>query len=68
MKYRISPLAIIGSICAGILVISACGTSTPALNATDKKVIEGVECIIYNSNNNAGGISCNWEAYNAAKR
>jgi hypothetical protein len=49
---------------AALFGVAACGVNTPRPNQTGKQTVDGVECIVYNTGN-AGGISCNWEAYNS---
>ena len=53
-----------------LLLFAACGVDAPMANKYGVTSVDvngsPVECIIYNTGN-AGGISCNWEAYNASR-
>lgn len=64
MKIDFRSLALGASATALVVGLTACGVNTVVTDDTALRDVDGVQCVVY-KNSEAGGIDCNWEAYNA---
>lgn len=57
-----------GGAVACLMLLGACGSTSQTASTNDTKMldVDGVQCVVYDSGSYAGGISCNWDAYNKA--